>query len=490
METLPQPINNSTQIVATNNTSDVIENFDENIKNFFKNFFRTENENFSNFEQVERKKAEAVESFKTLEKSIYKKYIPVLLKDIFFSISEQQNFLFDIYNLLHKVKFLIDFPWKYNRITVSFIGPFSAGKTTLLNKIFDLNMPTDIGVATAIPTYLVSDFHHLKPKEEFLAVNENLNLKKKFDISFLDLFKRKEIESLPVPVSAIINYFLINISVEENIQNAIIVDTPGFNPSGTGFSAFDKFVTEKEIKNSTITFLVYPSNEGGMKKDHLEFIEKNFSSCPQKLHLILTKIDMDKPKEIEKSITQIITDLKNKLPNWNPSLPFSTYDEIISLTNPQKNYEKNKVIFFSRKHEKSILKAKEHIFELIKIYSHNFNQESPIRKLASIFKKINSTYQKILNRFLDNELNEFIKSNNFKNIAEKLKEFSINQNNPLSTLAEEIEKFANQDKHSDGEISKLRTKLHSQIKDYLYNNFNYAEFQIILNTIEEYLRIF
>ncbi len=179
--------------------------------------------------------------------------------------------------------------WLKRKKVIAFIGEFSAGKTSIVNRILSQDdpncprLPVSSKATTAIPTYISygEDFHSqftnakgdLKnlPPEMFLKVNKNILAK--------------------VNVSTIIHYFVMKYR-NENLRGLSILDTPGFSSNDEQ----DKEITLKVIKEADALFWVVDANSGEVNRTSLKIISENIQDTP--LFIVINKSDTKSPTEL------------------------------------------------------------------------------------------------------------------------------------------------------------------------------------------------
>ena len=186
--------------------------------------------------------------------------------------------------------------WVQGKVKIAFVGEFSAGKTSIVNKILSQNdasaqlLPVSTEATTAIPTYisggiatsycLYSPDNILKTisKETFGRVN-------------------KEILNQVKGISSLIRYFVMTYK-NPNLNGMSILDTPGFNSN-------DKEDGERTlgvINECDALFWVVDVNAGTINRSSLSLIKEKLT---KPLYVVINKTDTKAEKEVER-VEQLI----------------------------------------------------------------------------------------------------------------------------------------------------------------------------------------
>ncbi len=131
---------------------------------------------------------------------------------------------------LERLKEQIEKTWLKDKLTIGFMGHFSAGKTTALNLLFDEKFQVNGHENTALATYLTYG-----SKKDIVTIVDKAGLSQELTLeqcSILDYSNGVE----GFPFARIYNYM-----VKENDANILkdltIIDTPGLFSTSTGHSA-------------------------------------------------------------------------------------------------------------------------------------------------------------------------------------------------------------------------------------------------------------
>ena len=202
---------------------------------------------------------------------------------------EAQDFLFgkglQVWAITQKKK------WIQGKTTVAFVGEFSAGKTSIVNRILSQDnpniplLPVSTEATTAIPTYIsggVGTFYQFTtPNNELKSISEATF--KKVSKQVLDQVKG---------VSSLIQYFVMTYK-NPNLDRLSILDTPGFNSS-------DKEDAERTIgviNECDALFWVVDVNTGTVNRSSLKLIKEHLE---KPLYVVINKVDTKAKSEVDK----------------------------------------------------------------------------------------------------------------------------------------------------------------------------------------------
>lgn len=181
--------------------------------------------------------------------------------------------------------------WIQGKTTIAFVGEFSAGKTSIVNRILSQDdpnipkLPVSTKATTAIPTYISggvgTSYQFFTPDNVLKLISETT-------------FKRvtKEVLDQVNGVSNLIQYFVMAYK-NQNLNRLSILDTPGFN-SG------DKEDAERTlgvINECDALFWVFDVNAGTVNRSSIELIKKNLK---RPLYVVINKVDTKSSSEVGK----------------------------------------------------------------------------------------------------------------------------------------------------------------------------------------------
>lgn len=186
--------------------------------------------------------------------------------------------------------------WIEGKKTIAFIGEFSAGKTSIVNRLLSQDspnvalLPVSAKATTAIPTYIAGGDY-----TTYQFYSPEGNLKKISEESFKKV--SKEILSNIDGVSELIKYFVMTYK-NPHLAGMSILDTPGFSSGDEE----DAVRTIDVINECDALFWVFDVNAGTVNRSSLEVIKNNMN---RPLYVIINKIDTKSKSEVD-SVEKLI----------------------------------------------------------------------------------------------------------------------------------------------------------------------------------------
>ena len=179
--------------------------------------------------------------------------------------------------------------WIQGKTTIAFVGEFSAGKTSIVNRILSQDdpnvplLPVSAKATTAIPTYISGG-----PSTLYQFVSPD-NLQK---VISEETFKKisKEVLDQVKGVSSLIQYFVMKYK-NPNLEKISILDTPGFNSN-------DKEDAERTIgviNECDALFWVFDVNVGTVNRSSISLIKENLK---KPLYVVINKVDTKAETEV------------------------------------------------------------------------------------------------------------------------------------------------------------------------------------------------
>ena len=181
--------------------------------------------------------------------------------------------------------------WLDKKTTIAFVGEFSAGKTSIVNRILSQDnpkiplLPVSTKATTAIPTYiaggLTETYNFVTPNDKLKTITE-------------DAFKKvsKEVLDEVKGVSSLIKYFVMTYK-NPNLNGLSILDTPGFNSN----DAEDKARTIDVINECDALFWVFDVNAGTVNRTSISLIKERLN---KPLYVVINKVDTKPNSEVDK----------------------------------------------------------------------------------------------------------------------------------------------------------------------------------------------
>lgn len=188
--------------------------------------------------------------------------------------------------------------WLQKKKTIAFVGEFSAGKTSIINRVLTMDdpdtpkLPVSSKATTAIATYIS---YRMNFSSQFTDANGVLKSvdREVFESVKKDLFS-------DIKLSSLIQYFVISYK-NENLKNLSILDTPGFSSNDLE----DALRTAEVIREADALFWVFDANNGDINQASVDIIKKHLTDLP--LYIVINKADTKSPNELD--------DLENHIRN-------------------------------------------------------------------------------------------------------------------------------------------------------------------------------
>ncbi len=259
--------------------------------------------------------------------------------------------------------------WIQGKTSIAFVGEFSAGKTSIVNRILSQDdpsvprLPVSTKATTAIPTYIsggVGTFYRfVTPNNELKSISE-------------ETFKRvsKEVLDQVRGVSSLIQYFVMTYK-NPNLNQLSILDTPGFNSNDKE----DAERTISVINECDALFWVFDVNAGTVNRSSIDLIKKYLK---KPLYVVINKVDTKAQTEVDKVEELIKKTLSDAGLSVEGFIRFSAkaplddiMKPIISVTHDddRENYLNNLAELVSgwvAEQEKDVVKAKKKADDLLK----------------------------------------------------------------------------------------------------------------------------
>ena len=226
--------------------------------------------------------------------------------------------------------------WLKNKKVIALIGEFSAGKTSIVNRILTQDnsdvptLPVSSKAITAIPTYIAyaKDFN-----AQFTTVDGKLK-----GISE-EIFTKTTKELISkIQISSLIQYYVVSYN-NDNLEGLSILDTPGFNSTDEE----DTKRTVEVIKEADALFWIFDVNMGEINESSMNIIEKHLNGLP--LYIIINKCDTKSNSEIDAVESKIKETLLNKNISAKAFIRFSPKNKVEDIMNHiqqlknEKNYD-------------------------------------------------------------------------------------------------------------------------------------------------------
>lgn len=185
--------------------------------------------------------------------------------------------------------------WIQGKVKVAFVGEFSAGKTSIVNRLLQegdphaIQLPVSSKATTAIPTYISGRKGGGKATYRFYTPDSILK-----EISE-DTFRRvnKEVLEEVGGISSMIKYFVMAYA-NKGLERLSILDTPGFSSQDKE----DEPRTMEVINECDALFWVVDVNSGTLNTRSIRVIRQYLH---KPLYIIINKVDTKSPSEVEQA---------------------------------------------------------------------------------------------------------------------------------------------------------------------------------------------
>lgn len=185
--------------------------------------------------------------------------------------------------------------WIQGKVKVAFIGEFSAGKTSIVNRLLQegdphaIQLPVSSKATTAIPTYISGRKGGGKATYRFYTPDSILK-----EISE-DTFRRvnKEVLEEVGGISSMIKYFVMAYA-NKGLERLSILDTPGFSSQDKE----DEQRTMEVINECDALFWVVDVNNGQLNSRSIRVIRQYLH---KPLYIIINKVDTKSPSEVKQA---------------------------------------------------------------------------------------------------------------------------------------------------------------------------------------------
>lgn len=204
--------------------------------------------------------------------------------------------------------------WIENKKKIAFVGEFSAGKTSIVNRMLSQDnpdatlLPVSMKATTAIPTYIASG----EAKYSFVAPDNTL--KNVSESTFKSA--SKEVLGNVKGISSLIKYFVMNYKSPSLVYLSIL-DTPGFNSNDPE----DAQRTIDVINECDALFWVLDVNAGTINRSSAQLIKEKLS---KPLYIVINKVDTKAESEVAKVRELVRRTLKEEGIEVVDFLSFST----------------------------------------------------------------------------------------------------------------------------------------------------------------------
>lgn len=219
--------------------------------------------------------------------------------------------------------------WINGKTTIAFVGEFSAGKTSIVNRILSQDdpnipqLPVSTKATTAIATYIAGG-----PTVSYQFVTPDDKLKSISQQTFTEKVS-KEILDQVKGVSSLIQYFVMTYK-NPHLDGLSILDTPGFNSNDKN----DAERTMEVINECDALFWVCDVNAGNVNNSSIAVIKENLN---KPLYVVINKVDTKAASEVQKVEDLIKKTLSDEGLKVEKFIRFSAKAALADIMAPIKN---------------------------------------------------------------------------------------------------------------------------------------------------------
>lgn len=298
-------------------------------------------------------------------------------------------------------------PWLRGKKSIAFVGEFSAGKTSIVNRLLGQNVNdkndkgllyTSAKAATAVPTYVIGG-----DKERFNFVTKDDELKILSKETFTSASKEvmDKIEGLP----NLVKYFIMYQRLPA-LDRFSILDTPGFNSNDSA----DANRTMEVINECDALFWVIDVNAGTVNKSSLKVIKEGYSSF-KPLYVVINKTDTKSSGEVSAVVSKVQGDFNRAGISVTGIICFGFKSDLATLINPIAAIEKKDdfdwILDYVDKDVKDSVKVLQQKYKEVDKESRDWSEEvaETIKILENNFGVITSDAEEVHGAICDSKRN-------------------------------------------------------------------------------------
>jgi len=315
------------------NEKNLINLIKNSLDDFENNFNKLENKYdlIANFLNAKPLKNSSLQQFKSL---IANDFIKFANKES--ALAEEAEALLLLQNVEKRVEEITSFPSIYNKNIVAVGGGFSAGKSEFLNTFFidkEIKLPVGINPVTAIPTYItmgkINTIKGYSYKGGVVELSSELYKQLSHDFIKSLGFNLKEIAPI-MSIETPMDFY----------DNICFIDTPGYNPSDTGYTGNDDKTAKKYLDHAnTLLWTIGIDTNGTIPASDLDFLE-SIALEDKKIYIIANKADLRSSDDIE-DILDVFEDILDEY-----DIEYEGISAFSSINKQEITYRKDSLFHF------------------------------------------------------------------------------------------------------------------------------------------------
>lgn len=222
--------------------------------------------------------------------------------------------------------------WLDGKTTIAFVGEFSAGKTSIVNRILSQDdpsiprLPVSTKATTAIPTYIAGG-----QAVSYSFISGDAKRKTILEETFKKV--SKDVLDQVKGVSSLIKYFVMTYK-NPNLDGLSILDTPGFNSNDSE----DRERTIEVINECDALFWVFDVNAGTINRSSISTIKEKLN---KPLYVVINKVDTKAASEVQKVEDLIKQTLAGEGLKVEQFIRFSAKEPLNIIMNPIKSINRD-----------------------------------------------------------------------------------------------------------------------------------------------------
>lgn len=215
--------------------------------------------------------------------------------------------------------------WITGKTAVAFIGEFSSGKTSIVNRLLTAGNPNatlmkvSTKASTAIPTYISSIGSNAYATYSFISKDES---RKVLESRMVEEMSKETLDEVR-GMDQLINY-VVREEANSFLDGLSILDTPGFSSNDEK----DKERTLEVVNECDALFWVIDVNNGTINQSSLAVIREKLE---KPLYIIVNKVDTKSLNEVDQVINVISSTLRSKGVEYKQIIRFSKLEDIDQL---------------------------------------------------------------------------------------------------------------------------------------------------------------
>ncbi len=219
--------------------------------------------------------------------------------------------------------------WIDHKTTIAFVGEFSAGKTSIVNRILSQDDPTvpqlpvSTKATTAIATYIAggseTSYTFVTPDDKRKMISPK---------TFTEKVSKEILEQVK-GISSLIKYFVMTYK-NPHLEGMSILDTPGFNSNDEN----DAERTMEVINECDALFWVFDINTGTVNRSSIKIIKEHLN---KPLYVVINKVDLKAASDVKKVEDLIKKTLNDEGLKIESFIRFSAKENLDAIMTPIKS---------------------------------------------------------------------------------------------------------------------------------------------------------